>query len=226
MLLCQKIAAILFLIGLIFSAPACQKLDKDGGYYDEKSKTYKYVNITNKGVKKSSLQVFSPVPGQLQNVQGIVTRIEDDAKSIWLKIADRHPYMILAERLSGGNRDDKLKEIRIQLKYVSPLGSVTQGSEFRDKWQVYAKAKLEEQILNESILVEIDYKENAKNLWGTLYTVVQTSKGERVRNINLWMIQQGLSFYFIDKGRSPEDKKFTEAQLIAQQYKQGLWKYQ
>ena len=224
--LCSRITLPLFLLCLVFFIPACQKLDKDGGYYDETSKTYKYVNITRKGVKKSSLQVSSPTPGKLQHVQGIVTRIENDAKSIWLKIKDRQPYMILAERLSGGNRNDKKKEIRIQLKYVSPLGSVTLGSNFRKKWRPFVQNRLGEQILNKSILVEIDYTEPARKLWGTVFTVVETAKGERVRNINLWMVQQGLSYYFIDHGQSPENKNFKAAQTLARQSKNGLWKYQ
>ena len=134
--------------------------------------------------------------------------------------------MILAERLSGGNRNDKKKEIRIQLKYVSPLGSVTLGPNFRKKWRPFVQNRLGEQILNKSILVEIDYTEPARKLWGTVFTVVETAKGERVRNINLWMVQQGLSYYFIDHGQSPENKNFKAAQTLARQSKNGLWKYQ
>jgi len=226
MQLCQKLISLFVLLMLVLTYQSCNKLDKDGGYFDEKTQTYKYVRITKKGVKKSSLQISSPTPGKLQNVQGIVTRIENDAKSIWLKIEDRHPYMIIAERLSGGNRNDKNKEIQIQLKYVSPSGSVTSGGDFRKKWRAYSKSKLEEQLLNQPILVEIDYKNRSRKLWGTVFTVIETKKGERVRNINLWMIQQGLSYYFIDHGRSPEDKRFMDAQLIARKYKHGIWKYQ
>ncbi len=224
--LSQKIIRFTILLLVILGISACKNLDKDGGYYDEKTKTYKYVNIAKKGVKKSSLQVFSPTPGKPQNIQGIVTRIEDDAKSIWLKIEDRHPYMILAERLSGGNRNDKDKELRIQLKYVSPLGSVTRNREFRKKWQEYAISRLKEQLFNKTIIIEIGYEELARKLWGTAYIVINTEKGDRIRNINLWMIQQGLSYYFIDRGTAPEDKKYRDAQTNAKRFKSGIWKYQ
>ncbi len=220
------IAILLIFSFLIVGSQSCRKLDKDGGYYDEKTKTYKYVNITKKGVKKSSLEVFSPTPGKPQQVYGIVSRIENDAKSIWLKIEDRHPYMIIAERLSGGNRNDKDKEIRIQLKYVSPLGSVTRRGDFKKKWKELVISQLSEQLLNRSVLVEIDYQERARKLWGTVYKVVKTESGDRARNINLWMIQQGLSFYFIDQGKAHDDKKYISAQKIAEKFKNGIWRYQ
>ncbi|MBU2513113.1 thermonuclease family protein [bacterium] len=222
----QKIIQFTILFLLISGFSACKKLDKDGGYYDEKTKTYKYVNIAKKGVKKSSLQVFSPTPGKPQNIQGVVTRIEDDAKSIWLRIEDRHPYMIIAERLSGGNRNDKDKEVKVQLKFVSPLGSVSRNKGFRKKWQEYTIDRLKEQMFNRTVLIEIDYEENARKLWGIAFVVIDTEQGDRIRNINLWMIQQGLSYYFIDRGLAPEDQKYRDGQMIAQRYKSGIWKYQ
>jgi endonuclease YncB( thermonuclease family) len=222
-----RFMTVAFVLAVVLaSLQSCNKLDKDGGYYDEETKTYKYVNITKKGVKKSSLQVFSPVPGRDQQVYGIVSRIEDDAKSFWLKIEDRHPYMIIAERLSGGNRNDKEKEIRIQLKYVSPMGSVTKGGSFKKKWKKFVLSRLSEQLVNQSILVDIEYQDKARKLWGTAFKVVKTQEGDRARNINLWMIQQGLSFYFIDQGKAADDKKYNTAQRLAGKYKNGIWKYQ
>ena len=212
------------LVGL--SLHSCQKLDKNGGYYDEETQTYKYVRPTHRGVQKSALQVVSPTPGKSQQIYGIVTRIGDDAKSIWLKIEDRHPYMILAERLSGGNRDDKNKELRITLKNVSPLGSATRKGEFRQQWKDYVVGMLANQIVNKQVLVEIEYEEISRKLWGTCYIIVDTSEGDRARNINLWMVQQGLSFYFIGRGQALDDKKFREAQNLARKYKSGIWKYQ
>lgn len=214
---------LLVLTGL--TLPTCKKLDEDGGYYDEATKTYKYVNITKKGVQPSGLKVTSPVAGRVQQIYGNVTRIGDDAKSIWLRIADRRPYMILAERLSGGNRNDKDKELRIQLKYVSPLGSVSRNGAFKEKWSDYVKSSLSQQMLNKQILVEIDYAEQARQLWGTCYLVLETANGAQARNINLWMIQQGLSFYFIDQGKALDDTAFRAAQESARKNNIGIWKY-
>ncbi len=220
-----KIFWLLFIVISLTLFTACQKLDEDGGYYDEKSKSYKYVKISKRGTQKSAFEVFSPTPGKTQNIQGIATKIGSDAKSIWLKIEDRKPYMIIAERLSGGNRNDKDKEIRVQLKYVSPTGSVTQGVQFRKKWKDYTIEVLKDQLLNKNILVEIDYEESARKLWGTVYRVVKTENGERIRNINLWMIQQGLSYYFIDKGKAADDQKYKDSQKLAKKLNMGLWRY-
>ncbi len=222
----QHIIAVFILFSFVLTGPACKKLDEDGGYYDEKTRTYKYVNITKKGVKKSSVQVFSPTPGKPQHIPGVVTKIGENTKSIWIKIKDRQPYMILAERLSGSNRNDKDKELKITLKYVSPLGSVTRRGSFRKKWIAYTTKMLTQQLMNKTVLVEIEYEERARKLNGTVYTVISTDKGDRTRNINLWMVLQGLSYYFIDHGKSPDDKQFINAQKLAQKAKSGLWKYQ
>ena len=222
----SKSGIILLLLAVFLLGQGCRNLDEDGGYYDEETQTYKYVDIANKGVQKSSLQVFSPTEGKPQQIYGVVTRIANDAKSIWLKIEDRHPYMIIAERLSGGNRNDKNKELRIQLKYISPMGSVSRGGDFRKKWRNYAISQLSSQILNKQVLVKIYYEERARKLWGICYVVIKTKEGERARNINLWTIQQGLSYYFIDQGKAQDHKKFRSAQLLAKQLKRGLWEYQ
>ncbi len=78
MRLIQKLVSILILLLISFGHHSCRKLDDDGGYYDEKTKAYKYVAITKRGVKKSGLQIFSPIPGKPQQVYGIVTRIENE----------------------------------------------------------------------------------------------------------------------------------------------------
>jgi hypothetical protein len=218
-----RIAILLLLSLLIIS---CGNLDGDGGYYDEKTKTYKYVNPTKRGVKSSSLQVTSPTSAHTQQIQGIITRINSDAKSVWVKIRDRKPYMILAERLSGGGRNDKTKELKVGLSYVSPLGSVTRGSEFRKKWRAYAVEVLKKQLLGKTVFIETEYLERARKLNGVVYTVVPSSNGEKLRNMNLWMIYQGLSYYFIDQKRSSHDKRYVDAQKFAKHSGLGLWKYQ
>ncbi|MBU3914718.1 thermonuclease family protein [bacterium] len=222
----QKRLALFILFSVVLTVISCdKKLDKDGGYYDKESKTYKLVRPKQTSVSESSLKVFSPVPEKSQNIQGITTRIDDDAKSIWVKIEDRRPYMVLANSLSSGNRNDKDKELRIILKYVSPTGSVTMGSEFREKWRRHTINILKQQLVDKTVLAEIDYQEKARSFQGTIHTIIQTEDGDRARNINLWMVLQGLSFYFIDQGKSPLDSQFVNAQKMAMEKRDGLWKY-
>ncbi|MCP4756339.1 MAG: hypothetical protein GY866_36210 [Proteobacteria bacterium] len=215
------------ILSIFFAVMACdRKIDENGGYYDEKTKRYKYVKPSVKSITDSSMQVFTPRPGEAQNVKGIITRIGKDAKSLWIRIKDRKPYMILVQGLSNHNRNDKNKEFRISLQYVSPVGSANRGSKFREQWKNYAIQVLGKQTLGEPVFAEITYDEKARKFWATVHKVIHTKEGDRVRNLNLWMISEGLSFYFIDHGKSPKDKQFNAAQRAAIKKKSGIWRYQ
>jgi len=214
------------LLILIFTAGCNREIDADGGYYDEKTQTYKYVNARARTSLDASSRILSPRAGEIQSVSGTITRIDPDGKAVWLRLKDRKPYMILAAALSGGNREDKNKELRISLEYVSPSGSVVGNSNFRAQWSAYVVKRLTAELVNQSVLAEIKYLEGPRKFVGTLYKTVQTQEGRRTRNLNLWMIQQGLSYYFIDAGKAAQDDDFIKAQQIARQQKLGLWQYQ
>jgi len=216
-----------FLIILFaFANSSCrQKLDEDGGYYDEKSRTYKYVKPRRGAFSESSQKVYAPQPGVTQTVSGTVVRIGDDAKSVWIRIAERKPYMILASSLSGNSRDDQNKQFLLDLSYVSPAASVSGSSRFRQQWKKYAIQVLRNQLENQQVLVELDYEERSRRFRGNIFQTIETANGGRTLDVNLWMIQQGISFYFIEKGRSSRDKVYTEAQDAARKAKLGVWKY-
>lgn len=221
------IRILFFLLILLLSAFGCKKkLDDDGGYYDEKTKRYKYVRPGKGGLKRLSLKVVPPQPGVVQKISGSVSRIGRDAKSIWLQLGDRKPYMILAHSLAGNNRNDKDKSLRISLEFVSPLGSVARGKKFKNQWKQYTINVLEEQLLNQNVFVDIRFDERSRKFWGTVYKIVVTKKGEKLRNINLWMVHNGLSYYFVDKGKSPVEREFIKAQAAANNAKAGIWRYQ
>lgn len=212
-----------FIIPFLFLLPACkQKLDKDGGFYDEKTRTYKYVKPKGRG---SAQQVYAPRPGEIQTIGGTVARIGEDAKSVWVKIEERKPYMIMASSLSSNNRDDKNKLIRLSLSFVSPAGSISGSRNFRQQWKKYATQVMGNELLNQKVLVEFNYEERSRRFFGNLYQTVKTKDGSQTRDINLWIIRRGLSFYFIDQGRSKNDKEYLKAQQIARKGKQGVWQY-
>lgn len=208
---------------LFFSICGCLKLDEDGGYYDEKNKLYKYVDATRKGSKASQINLKTPVVGEIQQIQGIVSQIGDDAKSIWIQINSRQEYQIIAQSLSAGNRNDKAKQLKLNLSYVSPVGSMISGVQKRKRWKKAVLKVLEHQLLKKVILADISYEERAKNLRAVVYKIVQTPKGDKIRNINKWMILEGLSFYFIDKGKAPQHEIYNNAQQYARKHKKGLW---
>jgi hypothetical protein len=201
------------------------KLDEDGGYYDEKTRSYKYVKPKRRDISDTSSQIYAPRAGETQTIGGTVARIDEDAKSVWIKIEDRKMYMILASSLSGSNRDDKSKTLRLNLAYVSPAGSVNGSSRFRAQWKKYVIQTLGGGLLNRKILAELKYEERSRRFTGSLYRSVKTTKGERAQDVNLWMVQQGLSFYLIDQGKSPKEKEFLQAQKNARKGKKGVWRY-
>jgi hypothetical protein len=214
-------------LSILLSATGChQELDKDGGYYDEKTQTYKYVNPKVRKSADSAERVFRPRPGETQSISGKIVRIDPDVKSIWLQLADRKPYMIIAEALSGGNREDRNKELRISLAHVSPMGSVARNAPFRAQWIDYVNQVLTRELINQEVLAEVKYLEGAQKLIGTIYMSLQTPEGRRVRNLNLWMIRQGLSYYFFDNGSTAKDEEYRKAQTAARRQKLGLWQYQ
>ena len=201
------------------------KLDEDGGYYDEKTRSYKYVKPKRRDMSDASQQIYAPRVGEVQTIGGTVTRIDEDVKSVWIKIEDRKPYMILASSLSGSNRDDKTKTLRLNLSYVSPAGSIAGSRRFREQWKKYVIQTLSGELQNRKILAELNFEERSRRFIGTLYRSVKTKNGERAQDVNLWMVQQGLSFYFIDRGKSPKDKDYLKAQQMARKGKKGVWHY-
>ena len=214
------------MVAVILPLSGCnQALDEDGGFYDEKSRTYKYVKPTRRGFSKSAQQVYAPRQGETQTVTGTVASIGDDVKSVWIQIDERKPYMILATSLTGSNRDDKNKRFLLNLSYISPAGSSRGSKRFRQQWKKYATQIIGNELLNRKVLVEINYHERTRRFTGNLYQTVKTKKGSQNRDVNLWIIRQGLSYYFIDQGPSPRNKEYVQAQNLARKQKIGIWKY-
>lgn len=208
---------------LVFTLQGCLSLDEDGGYYDEKKKLYKYVDASRKGEKASTINLRPPAPGEIQQIQGVVTKIGQDSKSVWIFIKSRQEYQMIAQALSAGNRDDKTKQLKVNLEYVSPAGSVVSNSQRRKRWRRMVIKALEDQLVKNIVLADIKLEEKARNLRAVLYKIVGTKNGDKIRNINKWIILQGLSYYFIDHGKAPQHKEYMKAQNYARRHKRGLW---
>ncbi|PCI23900.1 MAG: hypothetical protein COB67_12330 [SAR324 cluster bacterium] len=175
---------------------------------------------------KADQRLYPPRAGRIQRIEGTVTKIGEDVKSIWIKIDKSKDYTTLAKSLSKSNRQDKKRTLRVSLEYVTPMGSVTRGRSFRKKWKRRIRQRLENQLNGQEVIIDLKFQEKARKFWGTVYQTIQTKKGRRIRNINLWMVYEGLSYYIIDRGQSNQDPEFVNAQILAKQRKAGLWKYQ
>jgi len=215
---------ILSLLPLLLSN--CEKLDKDGGYYDEETSLYKYVfpNRTN-SKWTSELKIKTLRPGEAQQIHGVISLIDPNLKTIWLEIQSRQIYMIIAEGLSRGSRNDKEKKIKIDLSYVSPLLISSKSKSFKKQWRDYLKKLFQAELFGKRVLVDIKFQEKSKKLWGVVYKIIKTEKATVIRNVNKWMILNGLSYYIIERGGTNDDNEYLKAQNIAIRKKVGLWKY-
>ncbi len=223
----QKKNILIILFGFLpLLLSNCEKLDKDGGYYDEETSLYKYVfpNRTN-SKWTSELKIKTLQPGEEQQIPGIISMIEPNLKTIWLEIKSRQVYMIIAEGLSKGSRNDKDKKIKIDLSYVSPLLISSKSKRFKKQWRDYLKELFQAELVGQQVLVDIKFQEKSKKLWGVLYKIIKTEKATVIRNVNKWMILNGLSYYIIERGGTSDENEYLKAQNIAIQSKAGLWKY-
>ncbi len=211
--------SFLFLIGnlifLLFLMPGCNK--------EEKASNDK--NVTRRTFDADA-RIYPPRPDKIQHIKGVISRVERDVKTVWIQVPKWRDYGTLAKALAIGNRNDEKQELKISLEFVTPLGSITSGAKFRTSWRSHVHKILTKELVEQTVLVDLRYEEKAKKFWGTLHKVITTTEGKRVRNINRWMISEGLSYYIIDRGRSPQNIEFENAQSLAKQRKAGLWNYQ
>ncbi len=202
-----------------------QKLDEYGGFYNEKTGRYKYVRPIKRASRHSTLGVSQPSEKKPQQIWGLVSGFSEDLKSFWVYIDDRQSYQMLAEHVTGLNRDDKNKRLRIHLKYVSPLGSIPDPA-LRRQWQPYVTQQLEALFGQDEVYVTTFYHEKTKQFSGEAFKIIQTKDGEIMRNLNLRMVYEGLSVYFFDPKEKEPQKDYIKAQALAKERRAGLWNYQ
>lgn len=217
-----KIGWLILLSLLITSCDeAFPDLDEDGGYYNPKTGKYQYVFPSKKGVDMDPQKIQKPRPGETQELIGVVAKVSD-TRSFWLRIPERQTYMILAQGVGPANRDDKKKELRFLLKYVDPEMMNFPSKQFKTQWLGYVRQLMERELLAKPAVIKFQYEGNAHQFRAVANIKDKTGQG---RNVNLWMVRQGLSYYVIQHGRSPRDKTFRQAEILARKNKTGLWQY-
>ncbi|OGH00954.1 MAG: hypothetical protein A2600_03650 [Candidatus Lambdaproteobacteria bacterium RIFOXYD1_FULL_56_27] len=203
-----------------------QQLDKDGGYIDQRTNRYIYVrpsHLPPSGYKNANRRLR---PNEPQMISAKVGRIDKDLKSVWLAFEDRQSYQMLASDLTAENRDDREKRLRVQLKFVSPLASVAE-KKFKQTWADYTTQVLETQLLNRQVFAEAHYQKESKQIFGYLFQKALDKDGKETdRNLNRWMIEQGLSYFYFEDATPEEIKDYSAAQALAKEHGAGLWKYQ
>ncbi len=201
------------------------ELDSDGGYYNEKTGRYKFVRPSKKATRHSGLGLNLPVQGKIQQFTAQVVAIDPSAKDIWVFIEDRRSYQMLAEQVTGLRRKDKAKHLKFSLRYVDPIGSMAQRPLKRAQWKAFALQVLEKELVGARVIINFEYRRTPKKYLAEVFKIIQTDKGQRMRNFNRWMVYQGLSVYFFEGRNKKPEKDFLDAQKLAKKRKSGIWKY-
>ncbi|MDX2469165.1 MAG: thermonuclease family protein [SAR324 cluster bacterium] len=222
----STLTGIFIIISLAFlSGCGGPELDSDGGYYNAKTGRYKFVRPSKKATRHSGLGLNLPVEGKIQQFSAQVVKIDESAKDIWVFIEDRRSYQMLAEQVTGLRRNDRDKHLKFSLRYIAPLASMAQRPKKRAQWKAFAIQVMEQELVGNKIIINFEHRRIPKKYLAEIFKIVQTDKGQRLRNFNRWMVYQGLSVYFFQDRKKKPEKEYLDAQRLAKKRKSGIWKY-
>ena len=146
---------------------------------------------------------------------GVFSRVTD-SESVWIRIGTRSEYRKWTFKLSKKNLNLPRQEVRVWLKYVSPKLSISHGNEYNEWFRKKAAFEMQKIFYNRQVRINYDYSDKLFRLDGMVWT------GDT--NINIWLIQNGWSFYLLENELPLEHKELIAAEKEAKQLKVGLWK--
>jgi len=146
---------------------------------------------------------------------GVFSRVTD-SESVWIRIERRSEYRKWTFKLSKKNLNLSRQEVRVWLKYVSPKLSISHGNEYNEWFRKKAAFEMQKIFYNRQVRINYDYSDKLFRLDGMVWT------GDT--NINIWLIQNGWSFYLLENEPPLEHKDLLAAENEAKQLKVGLWK--
>ncbi len=163
--------------------------------------------------EKKNSKILSRVSEKM--FSGIFSRVTD-SESVWIRIDNRSKYRKWTFKLSKKNLNLQRQEVRVWLKNVSPKLSVSHGKEYNEWFLKKSAYELQKMFYNRLVRVVYDYSEKLYRLDGILWS------GDT--NINIWLIQNGWSFYILEEEPPPEHDQFLAAENEARKKRVGLWK--
>ena len=146
---------------------------------------------------------------------GVFSRVTD-SESVWIRIERRSEYRKWTFKLSKKNLNLSRQEVRVWLKYVSPKLSISHGNEYNEWFRKKAAFEMQKIFYNRQVRINYDYSGKLFRMDGMVWT------GDT--NINIWLIQNGWSFYLLENELPLEHKELLAAEKEAKQLKVGLWK--
>ena len=190
-------------------------LDDYGGHFSKKTGGYHYhkPKPSMSRVKRGHLAWQEKgVSGQLK---GTVVKI-DRSDAFWLKLDYRPSYQEMAALLPKVNRDDRNQMVKVWLQFVSPEASANRGKKYNDWFRKQVVYELGRKMVGKEVTIQFWLSPGPRRIYGMVF------HGEE--NINLWLVLNGWSYYMVNQGKNPHDKKFVEAEAVARKQKAGLWK--
>ena len=200
--------AIIFLFGSLFSE--LYEVRAQEGFLKTESIRQKLFRRMDDRKKSKPLRTVS------ENILiGVFSRVTD-SESVWIRIERRSEYRKWTFKLSKKNLNLPRQEVRVWLKYVSPKLSISHGNEYNEWFRKKAAFEMQKIFYNRQVRINYDYSDKLFRLDGMVWT------GDT--NINIWLIQNGWSFYLLENEPPLEHKDLLAAENEAKQLKVGLWK--
>jgi endonuclease YncB( thermonuclease family) len=193
-------------------------LDAFGGHYDERTHTYHYHKPSrDMAQRKPEWLEWTrfPVRG---TIKGQVVAV-DPSDEVWVFVEYRPAYQELADKLAMANRDDKTARLRIALAHVSTRETGARNPRFEDWFLRKVAAELKTKLLEKAVRVEFELVGvgSAGTLRGTVFLEEE--------NVNLWLVENGWSYYVLSDGENPYDALFRTAEDTAKRNQAGIWQY-
>lgn len=201
------------LLGLGRAAAHPGSLDEFGGHFDERTGLYHYhdpkLDVVRR--KKQYLEWLTyPDHGA---VQGVARRV-DAPDAVWVEVPYRPAYQELIQHVERGERDDQGQLIRVWFLAVNARASL-QGHPRRDALMETAVFELRRKLADQQVSVQFQVIHSTGTLRGFVFL------GQE--NVNLWIVLNGWSYYFVNEGDPRHEERFTEAEGIARREGAGVW---
>ena len=149
-----------------------------------------------------------------QFLEGTLGRVTD-SESVWIRIDSRRNFRKWTYKLSKESLNLPRQEVRVWLQYVSPKLSVNHGKEYNEWFKKKVAFEVGKTFYNQHVRAEYNYSEVTYRLKGMIWS------GKS--NLNLWLVQNGWSFYMLPENPIEEQEDFLSAEKQAQKDQVGLW---
>jgi len=190
-------------------------LDRYGGHFSDKSGEYHYHRPRATMNKRKKEFLTWVERGRTGEIRGKVVKIERP-DAVWVRLSYRPAYQDLHRLLSSANRNSKEQSVKVWFLHVSPEASARLGKKYNQWFRKKVSYELGKKLIGKDVVVQFRIVKGGQRV----YAMVFMGK----ENINLWLVLNGWSYYLLNQGENPSEKKFVQAEDLARKNKVGLWR--